>query len=109
VGILIVGGLVAIGLWSWLASRAGGHGGPARSPRAQTRGRSAALGRRSSREIIERREELEAEDLAQMLEASNAWRRRRGRSERTVEDVELLLAAEARDARRRHERPDGRS
>jgi hypothetical protein len=99
--ILLVGGLVAIGLWSWLAPRAGaqGAGGPrARSGRA--RDSAAPLGLRSARAITEQREALEAEDLAQMLEAHNAWRRRRGRPERTVEDVEMLVAGEARDLRR---------
>jgi len=49
---------------------------------------------------MEEREALEAEDLAQMLEAHNAWRRRRGRPERTMLDVELLVAGEAQDLRR---------
>ena len=35
-----------------------------------------------------------------MLEAHNAWRRRRGRPERTMQDVELLVAGEAREMRR---------
>jgi|SRR5579875_2910104 len=97
--ILLVGALVAIGLWSWLASRAGAQaaGGPGR---ARARDSAAAGGLQSARVIAERREALEAEDLAQMLEAHNAWRRRRGRPERTVEDVEMLVAGEARDRRR---------
>jgi hypothetical protein len=109
--ILLVGGVVAIGLWSWLAPRAGSPvaGGPrgrGRPGRGRTRNRTAPLGLRSARAITEEREALEAEDLAQMLEAHNAWRRRRGRPERTVEDVELLVAGEARDLRRRREAVD---
>ena len=90
--ILFVGGLVAIGLWSWLAR--------SRSPRS---GAVEPLGLRSAREIVEDREALEAEDLAQMLEAHNARRRRRGEPERTVDDIELLVAADVVEARRRRE------
>lgn len=104
--ILLVGGLVAIGVWSWLAPRAGaqGTGGPRqRSGGARRAGRDGPLGLGSARAIAERREALEAEDLAQMLEAHNAWRRRRGRPERTVEEVEMLVAGEARELRRGRE------
>jgi hypothetical protein len=58
------------------------------------------LGLRSARRIAEDREALEAEDLAQLLEASNARRRRRGERERTLEDVELEVSAAARADRR---------
>lgn len=104
--ILLVGGVVAIGLWSWLAPRAGaqGAGGPRRgSGRSRRRHSNAPLGLRSARAITEEREALEAEDLAQMLDAHNAWRRRRGRPERTMQDVELLVAGEAREMRRGRE------
>jgi uncharacterized protein YkwD len=104
--ILLAGGLIALGLWSWLAPRAGaqGAGGPRRgSGRARTRDSNGPLGLRSARAITEEREALEAEDLAQMLEAHNAWRRRRGRPERTMQDVELLVAGEAREMRRGRE------
>ena len=90
--ILIVGGLVAIGLWAWLAGRRG----PGR------RG-ADPLGLRSAREIVEDREALEAEDLAQLLEAHNARRRRRGEPERSVEDVEQLVASDRAQLRRRRE------
>jgi hypothetical protein len=106
--ILLVGGLVAIGLWSWLAPRVGaqGAGGPhGRSGDARARGSSRPLGLRSARAITEEREALEAEDLAQMLEAHNAWRRRRGRPERTMLEVELLVAGEAREWQRGREQP----
>jgi hypothetical protein len=109
--ILVVGAVVAIGLWSWLASRAGAHGasgrgtdGPrGRSGQAPASRSGGSLGLRSARAIVEEREALEAEDLSQMLEAHNAWRRRRGRPERTVQDVELLVAGEVRDMRRGRE------
>ena len=60
------------------------------------------FGLRSAREIIESREALEAEDLEQLLEASNARRRRRGEPERTVEQLELELTSQALS-------PDGRA
>ncbi|HLI58934.1 MAG TPA: hypothetical protein VKV21_04635 [Solirubrobacteraceae bacterium] len=100
-GILLVGALVAIAAWSWLAPRAGRQGAMGRgSARAGGSKRSGPLGLRSARTILEEREALEAEDLAQMLEAHNAWRRRRGHPERTVDDVELLLARERAEIRR---------
>ena len=92
--ILLVGGLVAAGLWTWLAHRGG------RAPRPRP---TDPLGLRSPREIVEDRAALEAEDLAQMLEAHNARRRRRGESEQTVEDIELRVAAGVREQRRRRD------
>jgi hypothetical protein len=74
--VVILGGLVAVGLWAWLAGRRGPGHGP------------DPLGLRSAREIIEDREALEAEDLAQLLEASNARRRAHGLPERTLEQAE---------------------
>jgi len=100
--ILLVGGVLAIGLWSWLAPRAGAQAaaGPRGRPgRTRVRDSSGPPGLRSARAITEQREALEAEDLAQMLEAHNAWRRRRG----TMQDVELLVAGEARQAARGRE------
>ena len=92
--ILIVGGVVAFGLWTWLAH----HG----APRAVGRYPDNGLpGLRSAREIVENRAALEAEDLAQMLEAHNVRRRRRGEPERTVEDIEMLVVADAHVRRRR--------
>jgi hypothetical protein len=61
------------------------------------------LGMRSAREITEQREELEAEDLAQMLAAHNARRRRRGEPEVTVEDLELRVSEDQRELRQRRE------
>jgi hypothetical protein len=92
--ILLVGGVVAVGLWSWLAHRDG------RSPRPRS---DDPLGLRSPRQIVEDRAALEAEDLDQMLAAHNARRRRRGESAQTVEDIELIVATGVRDQRRRRE------
>jgi hypothetical protein len=88
VAILLVGAVVAIVLWGWLA---GGNRRPPRDPG------SGPLGLRSAAEIIERREALDAEDLSQLLEACNARRRRRGDSERTLEEVELEITRERHD------------
>ena len=92
--ILVLGGLVAFGLWTCLAHRGGARAvGPSRG--------SGVPGLRSAREIVEDRAALEAEDLDQMLEAHNARRRRRGEPERTVEDIEMLVAGEVQQSRRR--------
>ena len=61
------------------------------------------IGMRSAREIAERREELEAEDLDQMIAAHNARRRARGQSEVTAGDLELQVAADLRDQQSRHQ------
>jgi hypothetical protein len=95
--ILLVGGVVAAVLWSWLARRTA-PGGTARR-----RGGSGPLGLRSAQQFAEDRAALEAEDLAQLLEASNARRRRRGEAPRTVEEIELLVAADAHELRRRRD------
>jgi hypothetical protein len=95
--ILVVGGLVLAVLWSWLARSHGRSIGGSR-PRG-----SDPLGWRSAHEIVEDREALEAEDLTQMLEASNERRRRRGEPERSVEDLELLVSADVGELRRRRE------
>lgn len=58
------------------------------------------LGLKSAREIIETREELEAEDLEQMLEAHNARRAARGERRVTAEDMELDVARERQDQER---------
>jgi hypothetical protein len=93
--ILVAVGVVAVALCGWLAgSRPGMDERRVRSSSA----RSDPLGLRSASEIVEAREALEAEDLAQLLEACNERRRRRGEAERTVEDVELQLSSERHDA-----------
>ncbi|MGI8712382.1 MAG: hypothetical protein ACR2NR_04215 [Solirubrobacteraceae bacterium] len=89
--IAVFGCLAALVLWVWLLGRnAPGDG-------------LQQLGLRTPREIVEDREALEAEDLTQMLEAHNARRRRRGKPEVTVEDLELQVAADFNDQQRRRE------
>jgi hypothetical protein len=61
------------------------------------------FGLRSGRQITEEREELEAEDLAQMLEAHNARRRRRGEADVTVADLERRVMEDFNEQRRRRE------
>lgn len=61
------------------------------------------LGLRSAREITERREELEAEDLEQMLAAHNARRRARGQAEVSLEDVEMRVSRDMHDQAKRRE------
>jgi hypothetical protein len=61
------------------------------------------VGLRSARQIVETREELEAEDLQQMLAAHNARRRARGEAEVTEGDLELQIARDFREQERRRE------
>jgi hypothetical protein len=89
--IVVVGGLLALVLWIWLlGTHASGNG-------------HEQLGLRAPRQIVEDREALEAEDLAQMLEAHNARRRRRGEREVTVSDLELQVARDFNEQQRRRE------
>jgi len=61
------------------------------------------VGMRSAREITERREELEAEDLDQMLAAHNARRRARGEAEVSLEEVEMRISRERSEQMQRRE------
>lgn len=61
------------------------------------------FGLRSARQITEDREALEAEDLAQMLEAHNARRRRRGEADLTAADLQATVARDFAEQRRRRE------
>lgn len=89
--IVLLAGLAAMGLWMWLLGRhAPGSG-------------MEQLGLRSAREIVETREELEAEDLAQMLAAHNARRRARGEKELTEADMEMRVMEDLADQRRRRQ------
>jgi hypothetical protein len=89
--IVLIGALAALVLWVWLL----GH---------HNQGTSLEpFGLRSGRQITEDREALEAEDLSQMLEAHNARRRRRGESEMTVADLEVRVADDVQELRRRRE------
>jgi hypothetical protein len=89
--IVVLVGLAALVLWVWLlGSRAPGNG-------------TEQLGLRTPRQIVEDREALEAEDLAQMLEAHNARRRRRGEREVTVGDLELQVVQDVNEQQRRRD------
>jgi hypothetical protein len=59
------------------------------------------LGLRSARQIVEEREELEAEDLDQMIAAHNERRRRRGKPEVSVADLERQVVEDFGEQRRR--------
>jgi hypothetical protein len=61
------------------------------------------VGLRSAREIMETREELEAEDLEQMLAAHNARLKARGEPEVSAEDMELRVVADQHEQQRRRE------
>ncbi|HET9105437.1 MAG TPA: hypothetical protein VFN55_18955 [Solirubrobacteraceae bacterium] len=89
--IVIFGGIVALVLWVWILGRYFPGSG------------MEQLGMKSAREIVETREELEAEDLQQMLAAHNERRRRRGKAEVSVDDIELQVASDLREVRARRE------
>lgn len=61
------------------------------------------LGLRSGREITERREALEADDLEQMMAARNARRRARGEREVSAEEYGMQVMADISTQRRRDE------
>jgi hypothetical protein len=89
--IVVFGGLLALVVWVWfLGTRASGNG-------------HEQLGLRAPRQIVEDREALEAEDLAQMLDAHNSRRRRRGEREVTVEDLELQVVQDVNEQQRRRD------
>jgi hypothetical protein len=58
---------------------------------------------KSAREIHEKREALEADDLSEMLAAHNARRRARGEAEVTVEDIEMRVHQDMNEQLRRRE------
>lgn len=89
VAIVLIVGVVALVLWV------------AFNPRYSSRAGLDALGLRSGPEIVEQRAALEAEDLAQMMEARNARRRARGEPEISAEDYEMQLMADINAQRRR--------
>jgi hypothetical protein len=89
--LVLIAGLAILVLWVWMLGRAN-----------QGRGMES-LGLRSARQITEDREELEAEDLAQMLEAHNERRRRRGEADVTVADLERRVTEDFNEQRRRRE------
>jgi hypothetical protein len=89
--VIIVAGFAALMIWMIVLGKfsAGGN---------------EQLDWKSAREVTESREALEVEDLAQMLEAHNARRRRRGEAEVTVEELELKVVDDAREQNRLRER-----
>ena len=89
--LVLLAGLVILVVWVWILGCAN-----------QSRGMEL-FGLRSGRQITEEREELEAEDLAQMLEAHNARRRRRGEADVTVADLERRVMEDFNEQRRRRE------
>jgi hypothetical protein len=90
--IALFGILAVIVVWVWMLGRANENRG------------MEQLGLRSARRITEDREALEAEDLAQMLEAHNARRRRRGEADVTVADLERRVMDDRAEQSRRRER-----
>jgi hypothetical protein len=89
--IVMIGALAALLLWIWVLGRYYPGSG------------MEQLGLRSARQIMEEREQLEAEDLSQMLAAHNERRRRRGKPEVSVSDLELQVHADYEEIRRRRE------
>jgi hypothetical protein len=89
--IVLLGAIAALVLWVWLLGRYFPGSG------------LEQLGLRSAREIVEDREALEAEDLSQMLAAHNERRRRRGKPEVTVADLELQVINDVNEQRRMRE------
>jgi hypothetical protein len=89
--IVLLGGLVALVLWVWLLGRYFPGSG------------LEQLGLRDARQIVEDREALEAEDLSQMLAAHNERRRRRGKPEMTVADIEQQVMEDFNEQRRRRD------
>lgn len=87
--LVVVGGLAVLVLVFWLLGRYYPGSG------------LEQLGLRSARELAERREALEAEDLDQMLAAHNERKRARGEAEVTAEEVEASVLRERDEARRR--------
>jgi hypothetical protein len=89
--IVLLVGLGCLVLWVWMLGRSSHRRG------------LEQIGLRSARQITEDRESLEAEDLAEMLEAHNARRRRRGEADVTVADLEARVAHDVSEQLRRRE------
>ncbi len=87
--LVLIGGLVALIIWvALLGKYAPGSG-------------LEQLGLKSAREISERRAELDAEDLDQMLEAHNKRRVARGEASLSSSDLEMQVMSEINAQRRR--------
>jgi hypothetical protein len=89
--VVVVGGLAAVVAVLWLLGKYYPGSG------------LEQLGLKSARELGERREALEAEDLDQMVAAHNARRRARGEPEVTADEVEARVLRERSEQRRRRE------
>jgi hypothetical protein len=89
--VILLAAFAALVLWILVLGRYSGRG-------------LEQLDWKSPREVTESRDALEAEDLAQMLEAHNARRRRRGETEVTVEDLEVRVMEEAGEQNRLREK-----
>ena len=68
------------------------------------RGLEEAMGWKSAREVMERREALDVEDVNEMIAARNARRRARGEREVTLEEMEFQISQDLREQRERRER-----
>ena len=89
--VVVVGGLAAILLVFWIIGRYYPGSG------------IEQLGLRSARELQERREALDAEDLDQMLAAHNERRRARGEPEISADELEARVLRELSEQARRPE------
>jgi hypothetical protein len=92
--LVVVGGLVALFLVFWLLGRYYPGSG------------LEQLGLKSARELIERREELDAEDLDQLVRTRNARKRARGETEESAEDIEARVLREIEEHRQRRSAPE---
>jgi hypothetical protein len=61
------------------------------------------LGWKSAREVMERREALDAQDVEQMVAARNARRRARGEREESLQEVEMQIMGDVDEQHRRRE------
>lgn len=89
----MLGLLVGVVLWLIIVAKVSGRSGI-----------DHAIGWKSAREITERREALDAEDVSQMIAARNARRRARGEREVTLEEMELQVMDDMREQHERRER-----
>ena len=89
--VVVVGGLAALLLVFWIIGRYYPGSG------------IEQLGLRSARELQERREALDAEDLDQMLAAHNERRRARGEPEISADELEARVLRELSEQARRPE------
>ncbi|HUA06382.1 MAG TPA: hypothetical protein VMB27_20920 [Solirubrobacteraceae bacterium] len=89
--LVVVGGLAALVLVFWIIGRYYPGSG------------LEQLGLQSARELHERREALDAEDLDQMLAAHNERRRARGEAEISADELEARVLRELSEQARRPE------